>query len=630
MHEDQGHGDRQEPGVPEPQPGLADQDRQDDHGDAGHPGVPGFGDGQGNQPAYPGGDGHNAQSASPFDAGAGHGQPGAAGHGQPGAAGHGQPGAAGHGQPGAAGYSQPAQPGAPGTGGFSPPGPGGYSQIWPAGASGYGQPGVGAPGQPGADAPGQPGAGGYTLPLPAGYEASGYQGGYGQPPPGEPPYGQPPYGQPPYGQPPYGQPPYGQPGYLPPPDGRRRRRRGILAYLAVAAVAAATGAGAVLTLHHDPASSQPAGGIGSTGSGKPGSTSHGISNSTEQAVVKAVQPGLVDISSNLGYQGGAAAATGMVISSNGLVLTNNHVITDTTGLVATVVSTHQKFQAKWLGYDSADDVAVIQLVGAHNLKAIPIGDSSQVKLGDHVIALGNAEGAGGAPAVAGSITGVNRTITASDNGAGTRETLHGMLQTDAGIVPGDSGGPLATTAGKVIGMNTAAASGSFNDGSQNVGFAIPINSALAIANRIIHGQSSPTIQIGSTGFMGVLVPAGNASLSSNPREQRRLQAQQNGTAFPSGSSCLRNDLGAGVPAHVAPVKSGALVIGDICGTPADKAGIIAGDVITAVGGHQVSSPKQLTGIMLGFKPGVAVPVTWVDVSGQTHKSALLLVQAPPR
>jgi S1-C subfamily serine protease len=391
-------------------------------------------------------------------------------------------------------------------------------------------------------------------------------------------------------------------------------------------VAAATGAGAVLTLHHDPVASQSSGPTHRD----TGTAGNGVSSTTEQAVVNAVQPGLVDISSNLGYQGGAAAATGMVISSNGLVLTNNHVITDTTGLVATLVSSGRQFQAKWLGYDSAADVAVIQLVGAHGLKTVPIGDSAQVKLGDSVIALGNAQGAGGAPAVVGSITGLNRTITASDNGAGTSETLHGMLQTDAGIVPGDSGGPLASTAGKVIGMNTAAASGSFGDGSQNVGFAIPINNALAIANRIIHGQSSPTIQIGSTGFMGVLVPAGRASQSNKPRVQRQLQAQQNGSAFAGGTACLRNDLGAGVPAHVAPASSGALIIGDICGTPAAKAGITAGDVITSVGGHRVTSPKQLTSIMLGFKPGLAVPVIWVDVSGHTHSSSLLLAQAPPR
>ena len=402
----------------------------------------------------------------------------------------------------------------------------------------------------------------------------------------------------------------------------------MITYLAVAVVAAAAGAGGVLTLHHSPAA----------GSG-PGTTSHpanhGVGNTAKQAVINAVQPGLVDISSNLGYQGGAAAATGMVISSNGLVLTNNHVITDTTGLHATVVSTGQSFPAKWLGYDSAADVAVIQLVGAHGLKTVPIGNSSEVRLGDDVVALGNANGQGGAPAVVGAITGLNRTITASDSGAGTSETLHGMLETNAGIVPGDSGGPLATIAGRVIGMNTAAASSSFGQPAHSDGFAIPIDTALAIAKKIIAKQASSTIRIGSTGFMGVLVPAGKASLSTSPREQRLLQLRQDqsGSSFqvpPSGTACLPNDQEAGVPAHVAPTSTGALIIGQLCSTPASKAGLVAGDVITEVGTQRVTSPSQLTSVMLGFKPGVAVQVRWVDVNGQAHRSTLVLAQAPPR
>ena len=273
--------------------------------------------------------------------------------------------------------------------------------------------------------------------------------------------------------------------------------------------------------------------------------------------MSAVRPGLVDISSNLGYQGSQAAATGMVISSDGLVLTNNHVITDTTQLYARVLTTGKQYPAKWLGYDSADDVAVIKLVGAHNLQTVPLGNSSSVKLGDHVIAIGNAYGAGRFPAVVGTITGMNRTITASDSGAATKETLHGMLQTNAGIVQGDSGGPLASTAGKVIGMNTAAATGSFGSTNQNVGFAIPIDKALRIARQIISGKPGPSVQIGSTGFLGVLVPAGQASQASNPQQQRERQLKQDkgSSGFPvqpSAPVCLQNQEGAGVPAARGP------------------------------------------------------------------------------
>jgi S1-C subfamily serine protease len=411
-------------------------------------------------------------------------------------------------------------------------------------------------------------------------------------------------------------------------------------------VAAAVGAGltgyALSSNQNSPASAggQPRGGAGNPGNfpGFPSggnSARHAVNSASERAAVQAVRPGLVDISSNLGYQGSQAAATGMVISSDGLVLTNNHVITDTTQLYATVLASGKKYKANWLGYDSADDVAVIRLVGAHNLRTVPLGDSTTVGLGDKVIAIGNAYGAGRFPALVGRITGMNRTITASDSGAATKETLHGMLQTNAGIVQGDSGGPLANISGKVIGMNTAAATGSFGDSTQNVGFAIPINKALHIARQIISGKPSPQIQIGSTGFLGVLVPAGQASMVTNPAEQRQRQLKQDrGSAGfpvqPSAPVCLQNQEGAGVPAHVAPVSSGALIIGELCRTPADKAGIIAGDVITSVGGHKISSPKQLTGVMLQFKPGEAVKVTWVDVHGQTHSGPLKLVQAPPR
>ena len=452
----------------------------------------------------------------------------------------------------------------------------------------YGQPGPGyGPSGPGYGASGaapdysQPGYG-YTTPL-------GYPGGYGQPG-----------------------------GYYPQPGPRARRRRTLLTYLTVAVVAAAAGAGitayAVSGQNSTPAANGAPAGGGNPGSfpgggfSGPGTSSGGVSASTKRAVVSKVRPGLVDISSNLGYQGSQAAATGMVISSDGLVLTNNHVITDTTQLYARVLTTGKQYPAKWLGYDSADDVAVIKLVGAHNLQTVPLGTSSGVKLGDHVVAIGNAYGAGRFPAVVGTITGMNRTITASDSGAATKETLHGMLQTNAGIVQGDSGGPLASTAGKVIGMNTAAATGSFGSTNQNVGFAIPIDKALRIARQIISGKPGPSVQIGSTGFLGVLVPAGQASQASNPRQQRERQLKQDkgSSGFPvqpSAPVCLQNQEGAGVPLHVAPVASGALIIGELCKTPADKAGIIAGDVITAVGGHRISSPKQLTGVMAGFKPG---------------------------
>jgi S1-C subfamily serine protease len=365
--------------------------------------------------------------------------------------------------------------------------------------------------------------------------------------------------------------------------------------------------------------------------GNPPNSGTGVSNAREHAVANAVEPGVVDISSSLQYAGGNAEATGMVISSSGLVLTNNHVIDQTTALTATLVSTGQRFDARWLGYDKSDDVALIQLVGASRLRTVPLGNSTTVKVGDNVIAIGNAQGLGGKPTVVtGSITQLNQTITASDELGGT-ETLHGMLQTNAQIVEGDSGGPLVSLGGRVIGMDTAASSGSLGNQASDVGFAIPINRALSIARQIRNGQASSTITIGPTGFLGVLVPSQRASSLSSPQQQQQFQLSQQGSGFgiPGSGQCLQSSQNAGVPQNIAPVSTGTLVLGSLCNTPSARAGIVAGDVITAIGGHAVGSPSSLTAILQHYRPGATVSVTWVDTSGGRHVSDLGLLQHPP-
>jgi S1-C subfamily serine protease len=564
------------------------------------------------------------------------GQAGAPDYGVPEAAGPPPPG--GHGQ---GSYFGPrADYGAPQGGGQ----PGGYGQP----AGGYGQPQAAGS----SDSYGQTQPGGYGQP-----QAAGSSDSYGQPPAGG--YGQPPaggyaqasgYGQGPYGGPggPYGPGGPGGPGgdYLqqPPPPPPRSRARGLVTYIAIAALAAGVGAGTVLAIK-DSGSTTPqsqGSGLGNgsgfgNGSG-PGNGSGlgngsggnaagtGLSSAKQQAIEQAVQPGLVDITSSLRYENGTAAATGMVISSSGIVLTNNHVIDASTGLSARVVDTGRRYQARVLGYDKSDDVAVIQLVGASGLKTVPLGNSNSVKLGDGVVAIGNADGTGGAAVVTGSITGLNQTITASDQGsANGSETLHGMLQTNADIIPGDSGGPLANASGQVIGMNTAAASGSFGDTEPNVGFAIPINRAMYIARQIISGKGSSSIQIGLTGFMGVLVWP---TIQSSPKAQQTLQSQA-GAQFGT-QRCLRSDQNAPVPPTVAPVSKGALVDGVLCGTPAATAGLGGGDVITAVDGQAVTSPTSLTNLMEKYRPGTKVSVSWTDTSGRQHASSVLLIQAPPR
>ena len=267
-----------------------------------------------------------------------------------------------------------------------------------------------------------------------------------------------------------------------------------------------------------------------------------------QSVANKVQPGVVDINSTLKYQDGAAAGTGMVLSSNGVVLTNNHVVEGSTRLTATPVIGGKKYRATVIGVDPTDDVALIKLQGAAGLKTVQVGDSSKIGLGTAVVAIGNAGGRGGSPTVtSGTITAKGRTITASDSGSGQNtETLHNMLQTNAPIAEGDSGGALANAAGQVIGMNTAANSQSLGGAGTSMGFAIPINRALAIARQIAAGNASGHILIGPKGFMGVGVDA-----------------------VTDANQCLAQS---GVKAgYQVPTQAGALVCYAYPGTPAYKA-----------------------------------------------------------
>jgi S1-C subfamily serine protease len=529
-------------------------------------------------------------------------------------------------------------------------------------ADGYGQqspqPGQQSP-QPGQRSP-QPGQ---QSPQPGQYSA--------YPPPPPPPFGQPggytSYGQPgEYGQaggygPPggYGYTGYGQPGGYGPP---RRRVANAIVYIAVAAVAATAGGLTVYasSSHNAPAASSGTSGGGNTGGsgnvpnfqfpgqsgGNTGGNSGGgsvgsspVSQATATRVKDAVLPGLVTISGNLKYQGDADAATGMVISSSGLVLTNNHVINGTTGLSAVVVSTGQRFSAKWLGYDKSSDVAVIQLVGASGLRTVPLGNSNSVKVGDGVVAMGNANGTGGIATVTGQVTGLNKSITATDDGSSDSENLKNMVETDADIIPGDSGGPLASTSGKVIGMDTAASTNAIGYGSQTVGFAIPINRAMSIAQQIISGHSSSVVRVGSAGFLGVLVTSGsNGQQSTDPNPSGQLQQQEQaenqnggfgGTQYPPSSSCLGSDASAGIPSKIAPVSSGTLVLGSLCGTPASSAGLGIGDVITRLNGESVGAPSSLVGILGNLHSGQSVSITWVTPSDVTMNRSMTLIAAPP-
>ncbi len=368
-------------------------------------------------------------------------------------------------------------------------------------------------------------------------------------------------------------------GHLP-SSGRRRSRRHV-------AVGAAGAALALLAL----TACQVRLSIGSGPAGQAGPARQARPSRTEAKVARAIDPRLVDVVSTLRYQDASAAGTGLVLTSWGEVVTNNHVIKGATSVQVTDVGSGRTYRATVIGYDEQDDVAVLRLHGASGLRAIRVRHEPSPRLGEVVVALGNAGGVGGTPAVAaGRITGLDESIIATDQAAGTDEHLSGLIRTDAAIRAGDSGGPLVSATGQVVGIDTAASSQFvFHEGSTE-GFAIPIGRALAIARLIEAGRSSATIHIGPTGFLGVRVTNGR------------------------------------VPGN--PGQTGARVASVIAGFPAARTGLMAGDVIVSLAGHPVSSPTGLANALELFHPGDRIALRWVDSEGRGHSATLVLARGP--
>jgi len=297
------------------------------------------------------------------------------------------------------------------------------------------------------------------------------------------------------------------------------------------------------------------------------------------------QVGVVDINTRLKYLGAKAAGTGMILTSDGEILTNNHVVEGATKIKVIVVSTGDKYVATVVGTDKVDDIAVLQLSGASGLTPVTT-DTGTVSVGDAVVAVGNAMGAGGVPSAAkGTVTGLNRSITTQSEGGVQGERLTGMIQVNAQVISGDSGGPLYDTDDQVIGMDTAASSSP----AQSTGFAIPIARALLIATRMENGDAGGNISLGTPAFLGV--------------------------QFRSGASY--NQGGAG-----------AVISGVLPRTPAAKAGLITGDAITKVDGTAITSGDQLKTVLSQYQPDQTVSLTWTDTQGGSHTATVKLIAGP--
>jgi len=329
----------------------------------------------------------------------------------------------------------------------------------------------------------------------------------------------------------------------------------------------------------------------------PRTGSVGLSPSSDSvsAVASAVEPAVVDINTTVASEVGSGtetgAGTGMIVTRTGEILTNNHVVEQATSIKVTIQGHRGSYNASVIGVDPTQDVALVQLSSPPaNLPYVSLGNSSTVKVGTPVVAMGNALGLGGRPSVtSGTVTAINRTITAGDPlSPSATETLHKLFETDAPIESGDSGGPLLNLRGQVIGMDTAAASSDSSTGS--LGFAIPINEAHSIVLNMERGRSNSRIIIGETAFLGIVE---------------------------------------GQPSFTSPTPAaGVFINGVISGSPAQTSGITGGDTITSINGTTTNSPSALQRIIRAHKPGDSISVNYVDSNGTSHSLSVTLGAIP--
>jgi S1-C subfamily serine protease len=301
--------------------------------------------------------------------------------------------------------------------------------------------------------------------------------------------------------------------------------------------------------------------------------------------------GVVVIETALHYQSGRAAGTGVLLTSDGKVLTNNHVIRGATRIRVLDSTGRRRYDAQVLGYSVTADIAVLKLRQASGLATATLGGSIRVRGGQSVVAVGNAGGTSRLVVTRGTVTAVGRAITVQDD-QGTDHRLTGLIQTNADLQPGDSGGPLLDRSGRVVGINTAASVGFAFRSGDNEGYAIPIGRAISITSQIDSGRGTPEIHVGPTAFLGVAV-------------------------HPSGY-------------YSGGYVAGAIVDDVVAGGPADRAGLSVGDIITRIDGKRVATPSAVARIILQKKPGDTIKLEWVDGQGNRSTGTARLATGPPQ
>ncbi len=324
------------------------------------------------------------------------------------------------------------------------------------------------------------------------------------------------------------------------------------------------------------------------------------------AINQKVRPAVVQITNNQMAQGKfgsansaavpAGVGTGFIIDKRGYILTNNHVVEGANSL--TVATTDNKtYDGKIVGTYLQGDLAVVQITGGGDFPTVPLGDSSKLLVGDPLVAIGNALALQGGPTVTtGVVSALGRVAQEPGSGSSGSATstaggpfLVDLIQTDAAINPGNSGGPLLNAAGQVVGINTLGA-GQAEPGvqSQGIGFAISINSAKPVADALIAGQPVPRPFVGVT------------TGSLNPQQDAQLSL---------------------------PANTGVGIGTVTSGSPADKAGLKADDIIVKFDGQTVQGEEGFVGLLLSHKPGDTVTLT-VLRNKQQQDIKVTLGQAP--
>ncbi|MFI2752888.1 S1C family serine protease [Cellulomonas sp. P22] len=317
------------------------------------------------------------------------------------------------------------------------------------------------------------------------------------------------------------------------------------------------------------------------------------------------QTGVAMVDTTLGYQGVQAAGTGLVLTADGVVLTNTHVIAGATEVRVTVGRPGVTYTATVVGSDAHRDVAVLQIDDPDGLVPVRVDQDENLAPGDSVTVVGNARGADSLVAAAGMVTALDRTITTRAQGSAVGRELEGLIEVDAEVVAGDSGGAVLDADGELVGMTTAASVGD----EDLRGYAIPVGDVLDIAAQVLSGDESGTVTIGYPAFLGVQLVLG-------------------ATEGPTGALAGGTQVGAPWATTFGSVR-GAPVAGVLPGTPAARAGLVTGDVVTTFDGHDVRSADELSARIDEHEPGDRVRVGWVSkATGTARTATVTLVEGP--